>query len=190
MSEITKRALEQSLKNLLKSKPLSKITISDIAADCGINRMTFYYHFRDIYDLIEWCCINDAKKALDNRVPSLDNWKDAFIKIFQSVSENRDFVLNVYHSISRDQIENYLYEVAYKLFYDALDDNESRFILREEDKKFIANFYKFAFVGIILEWVRDDMKTSPEKIVNQVECLVANTMDQACHSFQHRNFIN
>ena len=44
MSQVTKRALEQSLKNLLLKKPLTKITINDIAEDCGINRMTFYYH--------------------------------------------------------------------------------------------------------------------------------------------------
>ena len=50
MSDLTKRALEQSLKNLLLQKPLHKITISDIADDCGINRMTFYYHFKDIYE--------------------------------------------------------------------------------------------------------------------------------------------
>ena len=48
MSQVTKRALEASLKNLLLQKPLSKITISDITEDCGINRMTFYYHFKDI----------------------------------------------------------------------------------------------------------------------------------------------
>ena len=53
MSDITKRALEASLKNLLLQKPLDKITINDIAEDCGISRMTFYYHFKDIYDLIE-----------------------------------------------------------------------------------------------------------------------------------------
>ena len=47
MSQVTKRALEASLKNLLLKKPLSKITISDITEDCGINRMTFYYHFKD-----------------------------------------------------------------------------------------------------------------------------------------------
>lgn len=46
MSQVTKRALEQSLKNLLLKKPLTKITINDIADDCGINRMTFYYHLR------------------------------------------------------------------------------------------------------------------------------------------------
>ena len=42
MSDLTKRALEQSLKNLLLKKPLNKITVADIADDCGINRMTFY----------------------------------------------------------------------------------------------------------------------------------------------------
>ena len=54
MSTITKRALEASLKKLVKTKPLNKITVSDITDDCGINRMTFYYHFKDIYDLVEW----------------------------------------------------------------------------------------------------------------------------------------
>ena len=57
MSKVTKRALEQSLKNLLLKKPLTKITIGDITEDCGINRMTFYYHFKDIYDLVEWACL-------------------------------------------------------------------------------------------------------------------------------------
>ena len=67
MSQITKKALEQSLKNLLLKKPLNKITINDITEDCGINRMTFYYHFRDIYDLVEWACLEDASKALEEK---------------------------------------------------------------------------------------------------------------------------
>lgn len=67
MSQITKRALEASLKNLLLQKPLNKITINDITEDCGINRMTFYYHFKDIYDLVEWACLEDATKALEGK---------------------------------------------------------------------------------------------------------------------------
>ena len=77
MSEVTKRALEQSLKNLLLKKPLNKITINDIAEDCGINRMTFYYHFKDIYDLVEWSCLEDAQKALKEKKTYLwtrNNW--------------------------------------------------------------------------------------------------------------------
>ena len=63
MSQVTKRALEASLKHLLLQKPLNKITINDIAEDCGINRMTFYYHFKDIYDLVEWSCQEDAMRG-------------------------------------------------------------------------------------------------------------------------------
>ena len=104
MSDLTKRALEQSLKNLLLQKPLSKITISDIADDCGINRMTFYYHFKDIYDLIEWSCEEDARKALEGK-KTYDTWQQGLLQIFEAVQENRVFILNVYRSVSREQVE-------------------------------------------------------------------------------------
>ena len=84
MSQITKRALEQSLKNLLQQKPLSKITISDITEDCGISRMTFYYHFKDIYDLVEWACAEDAARALQNK-KTYDTWQQGFVQIFHAV---------------------------------------------------------------------------------------------------------
>ena len=54
MSQITKRALASALKELLEHKPLNKITIADITEQCGVNRQTFYYHFQDIYALLEW----------------------------------------------------------------------------------------------------------------------------------------
>ena len=57
MSQMTKRALVASLKDLLAEKPLDKITVTDLTEHCGVNRMTFYYHFKDIYDLVEWACI-------------------------------------------------------------------------------------------------------------------------------------
>ena len=59
----TKQALEASLKKVMLQKPLDKITISDITSDCGISRMAFYYHFKDIYDLVEWSCLEDTKKS-------------------------------------------------------------------------------------------------------------------------------
>ena len=60
VAQTTKRALEASLKKLLLRKPLNKITINDITEDCGVNRMTFYYHFKDIYDLVDWILVEDA----------------------------------------------------------------------------------------------------------------------------------
>ena len=95
MSQITKRALEQSLKNLLLKKPLTKITINDIAEDCGINRMTFYYHFKDIYDLVEWACLEDARAALEEK-KTYATWQEGFLQIFEAVRANKPFIMNVY----------------------------------------------------------------------------------------------
>lgn len=62
MPNTTKQALGESLKKLLLHKPVDKVTINDLTTDCGISRMAFYYHFKDIYDLVEWVCIEDGKK--------------------------------------------------------------------------------------------------------------------------------
>ena len=100
MSQVTKRALEASLKNLLLQKPLSKITISDITEDCGINRMTFYYHFKDIYDLVEWSCQEDASKALAGN-KTYETWQQGFLQLFKAVQDNKPFIMNVSPSVSR-----------------------------------------------------------------------------------------
>ncbi|SHK74950.1 transcriptional regulator, TetR family [Hespellia stercorisuis DSM 15480] len=68
MSNITKKQLEEALKQCLLQKPFDKITISDLTEACGISRMTFYYHFKDIYDLVEYSCEEDGKKALQNLI--------------------------------------------------------------------------------------------------------------------------
>ena len=56
----TKRALAESLKKFMRQKPFSKITVTEIVADCGVNRKTFYYHFEDIYALLRWIFEEDA----------------------------------------------------------------------------------------------------------------------------------
>ena len=120
MSQVTKRALEQSLKNLLLKKPLTKITISDITEDCGINRMTFYYHFKDIYDLVEWACLEDAKRALDEK-KTYDTWQQGLLQIFEAVQENKPFILNVYRCVHREQVEKYLQPLVDQLMLDVTD---------------------------------------------------------------------
>ena len=171
MSDLTKRALEQSLKNLLLQKPLSKITISDIADDCGINRMTFYYHFKDIYDLIEWSCEEDARKALEGK-KTYDTWQQGLLQIFEAVQENRAFILNVYRSISREQVENYLYKLTYQLLIGVVHEQAEGMSVREEDQDFIATVYKYAFVGLLLDWIKNDMKADPAVIVDRLAAVI------------------
>lgn len=183
MSQVTKRALEASLKNLLLKKPLDKITINDITEDCGINRMTFYYHFKDIYDLIEWCCVEDAKKALEGK-KTYDTWQQGFLQIFEAVLDNKPFILNVYHSVSREQVEIYLYKLTYDLLIGVVEEKSAGMNVREEDKKFIADFYKYAFVGLMLDWVRHDMKGDPHKIIEDLSVVMHGNVAAALERFK------
>lgn len=178
MSQVTKRALEASLKKLLLQKPLDKITISDITDDCGINRMTFYYHFKDIYDLVEWICLEDAAKAFEGK-KTHDTWREGFLQIFEAVRDNKPFVLNVYRSVSREQIELYLYKVTYELLIDIVNEEAAGMTVRDEDRKFIADFYKFAFVGLMLDWIRSDMKEDPQKILDRLSGLMQGNIHRA-----------
>ena len=171
MSQMTKRALEASLKHMLLKKPLDKITISDIAEDCGINRMTFYYHFKDIYDLVEWSCVEDATRALEGK-KTYDTWQQGFYQIFEAVLDNRPFILNVYHSVSREQVELYLYKLTYDLLIGVVEEKAAGMAVRDEDKRFIADFYKFAFVGLMLDWIKNDMKEDPEAVIRRLAPLV------------------
>lgn len=167
MSDITKRALEESLKNLLLQKPLDKITISDIAADCGISRMTFYYHFKDIYDLVEWACMEDARRALEGK-KTYDTWQQGFLQIFEAVQANRPFIMNVYRSVSREHVEGYLYRLTYDLLIGVVEERARDLSVRECDREFIAHFYKYAFVGIMLDWIKGDMRADPKEIVDRL----------------------
>ena len=178
MSQITKRALAASLKNMLLKKPLNKITINDIAEDCGINRMTFYYHFKDIYDLVEWTCEEDAAKALEGK-KTYNTWQQGFLNIFYAVLENKPFIMNVYRSVSREQVEIYLYRVTYDLLIGVVNERSANMSVSEDDKKFIADFYKFAFVGIMLEWIKNDMKADPKQIVDRIRNLIHGDITRA-----------
>ena len=158
----TKIALEASLKELLKKKPFDKITIADLTEDCGISRMAFYYHFKDIYDLVEWACVEDGKKALRDK-KTYDTWQEGFAQIFEAVLENKPFIMNVYHSVNREKIESFLYKLTYQLIADVVEEKCSRDHLPETDKQFIADFYKYGFVGIMLDWIDRGMKEDYKK---------------------------
>ena len=163
MNNITKNALEESLKKFLLQKPLDKITISDLTTDCGISRMAFYYHFKDIYDLVEWACIEDASRALQGK-KTYDTWQEGLLQIFEAVLENKPFILNVYRSVSRERVENYLYALTYELIEGVVEEQSENLMVTEEQKKFIANFYKYSFVGVMLAWISRGMKESPEEM--------------------------
>ena len=183
MSQVTKRALEQSLKNLLLKKPLTKITVGDITDDCGINRMTFYYHFKDIYDLVEWSCLEDAKRALDEK-KTCDTWQQGLLQIVKAVQENKPFILNVYRCVHREQVEKYLQPLVDQLLLNVINEEAAGITVRDEDKQFIAQVYSYILIGLMLDWIKDDMREDPQQIVEKLFKLIKGSVSVALSRFK------
>ena len=175
--------MEQSLKNLLLKKPLTKITVGDITDDCGINRMTFYYHFKDIYDLVEWSCLEDAKRALEEK-KTYDTWQQGFLQIFKAVQENKPFILNVYRCVHREQVEKYLQPLVDQLLLNVINEEAAGITVRDEDKQFIAQVYSYMFIGLMLDWIKDDMREDPQQIVEKLSKLIKGSVSVALSRFK------
>ena len=179
----TKQILEESLKKLMLQKPLDKITIRDLTEDCGISRMAFYYHFKDIYDLVEWSCLEDATRALAGK-KTYDTWSEGLVQIFDAVYENKPFILNAYRCISRDQIESFLFHLTSDLLMNVVEEKADGTTISEEDRRFIADFYKYSFVGLMLDWVKNDMKEDPHKIIHRLTLLVSGNIASALERYR------
>lgn len=179
----TKKAIAYSLKNLLLKKPLKNITINDIAKNANITRQTFYYHFEDIPSLVEWITIQDAEEALGNKDNS-KSWQDGFLSIFELIKKDKAFINNIYHSISLDVLTKYLYKLVYPIIHKVVSEKSKNTKLSEENKDFIAKFYMYSFVSIVLEWVEKDMKEDPKEIVNKVSILLDGTIDHCINNLK------
>ena len=177
-----KHDLAEALCQLLEAKTLEKITVKDIVARCGVNRQTFYYHFKDIYDLLEWIYKNEVIDEIDNKD---EEWQQRFLYIFKYVIKNKEFVKNTYNSISREYLLRFIYMQTNKLLIDFIDKESEGMNIKVEDKKFMADFYKYGFVGILQKWIEDGMKEEPEGIIRKLNNIIEGDFKKALEKMQN-----
>ncbi len=182
MSQVTKNALCDGLKTLLTRKTLDKITIKELTAHCGVNRQTFYYHFQDLYALLEYLLVREGERVLSDK-RTCDNWEEGLLEVFHYLKANKNLVEHAYRYMSRERLESTLYTHVQKLLKQVIDENLHDLDVSLEDQLFIANFYKYAFVGIVLEWVKSNMKESPAFIVDHMRTLLEGSFRQSLIKF-------
>ena len=167
MSNITKNALAESLKKILIKKSITKITIEEIVNLTGVNRQTFYYHFDDIYDLVKWIYKNDIFLEIREN-NNYDNWEDLFELLLDSVANNKIFISKTYNLSSLN-----------KFIYDLLYNQINNFIIVNNissDKKeieFISKFYSYAIIGIIYDWIKNNMKENKKDIIRNIKMVIS-----------------
>ena len=167
MAAFTKLVIMRVFENLLSVKPLEKITVKDITDQCGISRNTFYYHYSDIYALLDEILENETKRVLTENLTE-SSWRDAILESCSFALKNKKGIYHIYNSLSRRKIDAYLYQVMGRIMYDFVKMQAEGLSVKDEDLHLIADFYKCAFVGLILQWLDSGMKQDPEYIVDKI----------------------
>ncbi|MBC3796470.1 TetR/AcrR family transcriptional regulator C-terminal domain-containing protein [Acetobacterium tundrae] len=170
-SSITKKAIANGLKNLLKIKPFEKITISDITNQCGLNRQTFYYHFQDKYALVNWIYYQEAIMVITQDL-SIENWDIKVLDLLTTMKEDALFYQTTLKDIYSDEFKNYLFSVSKGIFLEFIEHFITNLEMKDEKKTFIAEFISYGIVGMINDWVQQGMKQSPEEITQNIKDII------------------
>ncbi len=185
MSDFTKKAIENTLYELVGQKPLGEITVTDIIETCGISRSTFYYHFHDMNDLIEWTITEHFNKILGkNRTYA--TWQDGFKAILHEVEQEKEYIFAIYATMDHSLMEYYLEGLVFKLLMSVLKEKDPEDKVSYEKKEFIVNFYKRGFIGITIDWVKSGMKQDPDELIDDLEKVMHGSFANALQAFEQK----
>ena len=162
MANLTEKAIKASALKLLNDKPMNQITVKDIVEDCGINRNSFYYHFRDLPSLIEEMVTEQAENII-SEYPSINSLEECLDAAISFAMNNRKAAMHIYNSVSRDIYEQYLWGVCEYVVTTYINSIFGEYDISDFDKEVIINFYKCACFGQILDWQRSGMKSDIKK---------------------------
>lgn len=167
MPNTMKYALAQSLKKLLSIRKLDKITVKDIAEDCGVNRQTFYYYFRDIYDLLEWNFCDATERLIRSGLDHGD-WRSGVKAVTEYLQENRTLVWNAYHSISHESVSEFLKRTLRPHILSAVREEAKGLEWEpcQENVDFVADIFTLTAAGIVMEWIGTQRMEGTEERLN------------------------
>lgn len=171
-SNITKKALAESLKEIMKSVPFEKITVAQICEKCDMNRKSFYYHFKDKYDLVNWIFDTEfikvaSERASDetygDRIKSIENICDYFY-------DNREFYQKALLIKGQNSFSDHFCEYIQPLL-----KNRVLFLLNEfteidevEVDEFMLDFLTDAILCAIERWLLSANCMKPEEFLGKI----------------------
>lgn len=158
MKNLTKQLIKNTFNDLLEKENLSKITIQELADACGIGRNTFYYHYQDIYMLLEEI-LDDELEVLKKDI-QCNSEAEVFSKVTNRLIENKKKIRHVYKSVDRELLENYMarsYDMILRQFINLREDLNNK---DPEEIEFAITFFKHALVGMSMEWFGKNLSQS------------------------------
>lgn len=165
----TKKTMADSLKKFMRVKPLSKISVSEIIADCGMNRKTFYYHFEDIYALLKWILEQEAievVKSFDLLVAP----EEAIAFVIDYVNENKYLLNCAYDSMGQEEMKRFFYADLCGVTKSIIESvaREVQVSVDTDFKNLLTAFYTEALAGMLIDYFKGKQQYDRDSLIHNV----------------------
>lgn len=167
MANYTKIAIIQNFEEMLVEMPFNRITVSALVERCGISSNTFYYHFRDIFDLLEvWLTSMEDKYAV-RMDEDLEDWPELASRVLKLMQNNSRLVYHIAEAVPRDRLENYVFGKVLNQFYEVAKKRVKGMAVPDDFIRSLGEFYCCTVYGYAQKFLWDRMETDVDEAMER-----------------------
>ena len=174
----TKRAIMRTFQQMLEEMPFDKITVSALVRRCEISSNTFYYHYQDIYQLLDLWISNELGRFVPGEDSEFTDWKLATKALMRDCREHSRIIYHIFNSISRDRLERYVFTLTDDAFFQVVRRIAGD-QLAEETALEIAAFCRYAYIGFFMQFLWNRMQSDIDEGVDRLGVLFDGFVESA-----------
>lgn len=163
----TRNMIRNVFIEMLDERPFDEITVTDLVTRCEINRKTFYYYYQDLYAVLTEIFESELETVLGG-VKEHVTWGEGIAQAMQIALRHKRAVYHVYHSMQRESLEKYLYNVAGEVMRRYVERQNEGIHASQGDKDIIAQFYQSALTEMVLNWIGQGMKEDGLEMITRI----------------------
>lgn len=134
---------------LSQTKSIDKITVKDLVEGCGISRQTFYYHFQDLMDVVEWSMRQNMERLVEKSIP-VDSLEERLALLIRALQTQQTLYDRLMDSQHRDQAERLMVDIIYTYLARTVEEKDLLRDVRRGDLKTALTFYAYGILGMVL----------------------------------------
>ena len=184
MPKSTKNEIMTTLAGLLRAKRLDDITVTELVEQCGISRQAFYYHFSDLYGVVDYGIRLMLEELGVNRP---EDWRTVLERTLVLLRENRTLVLNVYRAYERSYVERHVRRWAAPLVEARTRLSARRYGVTEDQINFMSELLTQGLASIVLSWAERGMPSSAIERMDDFDILVEGCLDYTLERLAQKN---
>ena len=165
--QYTRNMIRSVFIEMLDERPFDEITVTDLVTRCEINRKTFYYYYQDLYAVLTEIFQSELEAVIGG-IKGHVTWEEGIAGAMGIAIQHKRAVYHVYHSMQRETLEKYLYNVAGEVMSRYVERESEGIHASQEDKNIIAPFYQSALTEMVLNWIGQGMKEDGLEMITRI----------------------